>query len=337
MAQADAVITVASKKLTERPVEALTRLTEAAAVLDSNRFFELADSNQVFEKVHALVPTFVATTEGQQALAGFLGDSTVSGRKIPLGQKPVICDQERLATIVEVFLRWPDSPELHQWALGLLRLQRGITPEMSEWALGCAQSLWSKSPESQTRKTLVAELERWHGENVPQRQHAKPPVQADPLPTREFRGTSFWKIVFGIGCGILFGGFLLVVACTALLGTAASNVEQAKKSKTQSLNHLIVNSLSGERSSSYSRVNGYLLNNSAGPVEFVKVICDLLTEEGRVLDTDWTYGVGGAPLYRGDSKKFSLSFETHSQGRFFRCYVEGAEGRDPEYQAFVDN
>lgn len=59
--------------------------------------------------------------------------------------------------------------------------------------------------------------------------------------------------------------------------------------------------------SSYTILEGTATNVSGGTLEFIKVKGLFQDSNNKVLDTDWTYAVGGEGLAPGESKKFRLS------------------------------
>ena len=60
---------------------------------------------------------------------------------------------------------------------------------------------------------------------------------------------------------------------------------------------------------SFTYAEGSLTNNSDSTVKFVKVKGAFKDRSGRVIDTDWTYAVGGEGLSPGESCKWKMSVE----------------------------
>jgi hypothetical protein len=116
--------------------------------------------------------------------------------------------------------------------------------------------------------------------------------------------TTFWKIVLGVGCGVLLAVAALFVGCTALVGYGASKVEEEKSAKLAGMS-VDVGDFTEEHG--YFKVAGTVKNSGARAVTYVKVTVDFLDSGGAVVDNGWTYAVDSSPLGPGETRVFELS------------------------------
>ena len=61
--------------------------------------------------------------------------------------------------------------------------------------------------------------------------------------------------------------------------------------------------------SSYTYAEGTVTNNSDATVTFLKIKGAFVNSLGTVIDTDWTYAVGGEGLAPGESCKWKISVD----------------------------
>lgn len=85
--------------------------------------------------------------------------------------------------------------------------------------------------------------------------------------------------------------------------------DEDAKSAQVSASDLKITKNSVYNSSSYTRISGTIRNNSDTTVYFVKIKGSFKTSSGTVVDTDWTYAVGGEGLAPGESCKWELSVD----------------------------
>lgn len=94
-----------------------------------------------------------------------------------------------------------------------------------------------------------------------------------------------------------------------------SPLRNANKSNNNSskdsldLSYLRISGVYLESGSSYQYCNGTIAVSSYSPYKyhFIKLKAKFLDNYGKVIDTDWTYGIDSSWLEPGESNKFSLS------------------------------
>ncbi len=138
--------------------------------------------------------------------------------------------------------------------------------------------------------------------------------------------TSFWKIAFGVGCGILLAVGLVfgVVAasCTALVGSVATGMAESEDARLEALASIEFEEVEGRRDGDFFKIRGYVRNNGDTSVDFVKVGVELLNENGDVLDTDWSFAVSGEGLDPGGRKSFDIMTRTSSGVTNFKYFIK---------------
>lgn len=102
-----------------------------------------------------------------------------------------------------------------------------------------------------------------------------------------------------------------------------SQLRNANNSSNDSLDlsYLKISGVYLESGSSYQYCNGTIAVSSYSPYKyhFIKLKAKFLDNYGKVIDTDWTYGIDSSWLKPGESNKFSLSAK--SDYRISKCEV----------------
>jgi|GEM_PF-4525254 len=138
-------------------------------------------------------------------------------------------------------------------------------------------------------------------------------------------GSSFWKIMFGVGCGLMLAVFVMLGTCTMCVGKvaldASQQIEKQKEEKKQSLASMAIKDAEGEIDGDWFKVTGRVCNGGSVPVDFVKVQADFLDRSGNVVDTDWTYAISSAQLAPGACRSFQLMQRTGRKAAKYRVHV----------------
>ena len=111
--------------------------------------------------------------------------------------------------------------------------------------------------------------------------------------------STFWKVVLGVGCGILFAVAAGAITCTAVVGSVGLERADRAEPQREAPEGVVVEDLFAERSGRSIAIRGKVRNTGSEPVSYVKVGVDLLDENGEVLDSAWTFAVRGTPLQPG--------------------------------------
>ena len=137
-------------------------------------------------------------------------------------------------------------------------------------------------------------------------------------------GSSFLKIMIGVGCGVVLAVVALLGMCTMCVGKVAvdtsQRIEQQKQEKRQLLAALEIRDQEGEIDGEWFKVKGRVCNNGIAPISYVKVQADFLDKAGRVADTDFTYAVASENLAPGACKSFEI-MQRAGKARRYRVYV----------------
>jgi Na+-transporting methylmalonyl-CoA/oxaloacetate decarboxylase gamma subunit len=139
-------------------------------------------------------------------------------------------------------------------------------------------------------------------------------------------GSSFWKIMFGVGCGVVLAVLVMLGMCTMCVGKVAldttQQIEKQKQEKKQSLASLEIKDAEGEIDGEWFKVRGRVCNGGSVPVNYIKVQADFLDRSGNVVDTDWTYAISSEQLAPGACKSFEIMQRTGRKARKYRVYVQ---------------
>lgn len=133
--------------------------------------------------------------------------------------------------------------------------------------------------------------------------------------------TSAVKIAIGVGCGILLAVGALMATCAGCVAIGAKGVVDAEKAKKEALAQVEFEEVEGNKGHGYIKIAGKVRNKGTAPVSFVKVGVDLLDSNGNILDTDWTYAVGGEALQPGAAKSFDMHVPMDKRMKEYRYYV----------------
>ena len=141
----------------------------------------------------------------------------------------------------------------------------------------------------------------------------------------ETGGTSFGKIVLGVGCGVVLAVVAMLGMCTMCVGKVAMDatqaVEKEKREKQQALAAVDIQDLHGERDGEWIKITGRVHNGGGAAVTFVKVQAEFLDKRDNVIDTDWTYAVSSEPLQPGQSKSFDIMQRAGTKASDYRVHV----------------
>lgn len=109
---------------------------------------------------------------------------------------------------------------------------------------------------------------------------------------------SFWKVAFGVGCGILLAIAAVFMGCSMLIGWGMFEQQKA-------LEAIQIRECAPTRDGDWVKVTGSIWNGGDDRVEFVKVAIEWQDGSRSVIDTDWTYAVGAEGLAPRQSSEFS--------------------------------
>ncbi len=125
--------------------------------------------------------------------------------------------------------------------------------------------------------------------------------------------------------GVILLLLVLVMGPLFWIGTTAMHVGGAlHKQETEKANALArveLEELNGHIDGSYMYCKGKVRNLGTSSVKFVKVQVEWLDKSGNILDTDFTYAVGGEELAPGAAKSFSMMTPADHRMKRYRCVV----------------
>ena len=138
-------------------------------------------------------------------------------------------------------------------------------------------------------------------------------------------GSSFGKIVLGVGCGVVLAVLAMLGMCTMCVGKvavdASQHIEKQKQEKQQALAALRIDDLEGEKDGEWMKIRGRVHNAGTSAVTYVKIEAQFLDARGNVVDTDWTYAVTSEPLQPGESRSFDIMQRTGRKASRYRVSV----------------
>jgi len=141
---------------------------------------------------------------------------------------------------------------------------------------------------------------------------------------------AFVLSIVGMAQGRIAGGVVLlltsiVVPLVSVIGVSAHRVGQAlyeqNTQKQSALSNLDFEDVKGYSRDEYMHIEGKLRNNGDTPITYVKVGVEYLDKNGTILDTDWTYAVGGEQLVPGAAKSFRVMTKRDGRMTKFRYKI----------------
>ncbi|MRS11491.1 MAG: hypothetical protein EG823_00240 [Actinobacteria bacterium] len=124
-----------------------------------------------------------------------------------------------------------------------------------------------------------------------------------------------------VGAGIALMLCTLIIPGVMWFSLVAVNIAEANEEEQAALAALEFEDLTGGLDGNYMTCEGKVRNHGSTTVEFVKVGVDWIGAGDIVLDTDWTYVVGGEGLAPGAAKSFSIMSPADKKMRKYRAYI----------------
>jgi hypothetical protein len=138
-------------------------------------------------------------------------------------------------------------------------------------------------------------------------------------------GISIGKIIVGVGCGVVLAVVMMLGACSLLLGKAAVDVnkamEEQKVRKAATLAAIQIRDVDSQSSSGFVTIRGRACNEGSEAADFVKIGCDYLDNNGRVVNSDFTFVSSSDGIQPGACKEFTLMERNSDAWVRYRTYV----------------
>jgi len=97
--------------------------------------------------------------------------------------------------------------------------------------------------------------------------------------------------------------------------------EERKVAAAESLAGCDIEETEVRNEDGYMYLQGKVRNNGDRPVEFIKIRVEWLDADGVVLDSDWTYAIGGEGLRSGSAKGFEVMTPYDDRMEKYRCWL----------------
>ncbi|HUN24597.1 MAG TPA: FxLYD domain-containing protein [Anaerolineales bacterium] len=125
--------------------------------------------------------------------------------------------------------------------------------------------------------------------------------------------------------GRIGGGILLLLATIAVptllfFVMLGNNLIIQQEEENEALSHLSLKVTDCYHEYNYAHVEGTVTNNGDSTVKFVKIMGEIRSQNGTILDTDWTYLVGDEGIRPGATKSFDIMIPHNSQ--MSKCYAD---------------
>jgi hypothetical protein len=132
--------------------------------------------------------------------------------------------------------------------------------------------------------------------------------------------------IIGMAQGRVVAGVSLLLASIIVppigfFGALGYRVTQEEKHNATILAKIKFEDVSGYIDGNYMYLKGKVRNDGTTTAQYVKVGVDWLDQNGKVLDTGWTYAVGSDELRPGSAKSFEIMTTTDGRMERFRYYV----------------
>lgn len=100
-----------------------------------------------------------------------------------------------------------------------------------------------------------------------------------------------------------------------------SNIKSDKLEEKEVFKHLSFEDVEGYTKYDNMYLEGKVRNNGSTTVKFVKVGVEWKDKYGTIIDTDWTYAIGGEGLRPGAAKSFKIISNEDPKMKKFRYYI----------------
>ncbi len=123
---------------------------------------------------------------------------------------------------------------------------------------------------------------------------------------RRRSGSPFLFSCLGIIVGLVLVFFLFIVFVSSIFKDVGESIRSREQEEQAILRLLKFEDVRGYQEDNYMHIEGRVRNNGSSPIDYVKIEVEWLDDQGRVLDTDWTFLVASDALRPGAAKAFDV-------------------------------